>query len=526
MTDAAQRYAEDAAGVAAKGFEIVAERKACRAPARLELMLTSGGDERIWPDPVTRRNRYGTPTRPAADEIWFSSSTAAAIAERGYAAAGRAFEALSHEGADLAGWFDSLRARIRAQLGAPGVEVVLTASGTEAELAALAVAKALLRRRIANIVVAPDETGSGVALAAAGAHFAATAAFEAHVEKGAPLAGWANDSTVMRAIGIRDVNGRPRPAADIDRSACLAVAHALRTGHDAMLHVLDCSKTGRSGPSRAAAREMAASAGDRAVVLVDACQLRCSFDQIRADLADGFMVMVTGSKFAGGPPFCGALLLPPQMAARLREMKLPAGLAAYSARCDWPQSFESAFEAATFAPANLGMGLRWEAALAEIEAFAAIPVQLRDDITALFAESARRCVAGNPDLDFLDAESWRLGAKPATIFPIITHHGDVAQARLIYEELRAPDGAFDTPALSRACHVGQPVVIAGRAALRLCLGMPHANAVAGRVAQGMGLEAAFLPLRREMELTFRKWGALAKRIGASGSLALAASNDH
>jgi hypothetical protein len=29
------------------------------AQARLDMMLISGGDERIWLDPVTRRNRYG-----------------------------------------------------------------------------------------------------------------------------------------------------------------------------------------------------------------------------------------------------------------------------------------------------------------------------------------------------------------------------------------------------------------------------------------------------------------------------------
>lgn len=491
--------------------------------SRLEMMLVSGGDERIWPDPITRRNRYGTPTPPAPDELWFSSSTASAISPRGYAAAQRALEALSKDDADLPGWFDDIRARIRAQFGAPGVEVVLTASGTEAELAALAVAKALLRRPIANIVVAPDETGSGVALAATGAHFAGTAAFEPHVARGATLAGWEKDEVVLRRVDIRDATGRPRAAAEIDRAAGLAVADALRTGRAALLHLLDSSKTGRGGPSRKAAREIMVSAGERALVLVDACQLRCSFDQIRADLAAGFLVMVTGSKFAGGPPFCGALLIPPQQAERLRALSLPEGFAAYAARLDWPQTFEGAFEATGFAPANLGMGLRWEAALAEIEAYAAIPAKLRDDIAALFAESARRCVAGNADLDFLDAECWRLGGKPATIFPILTHRGDPAQARLIYESLRASTGSFEKPEYARVCHVGQPVVVGGRAALRLCFGMPHANAVAERAAQDMDLDAAFRPLRQDMELLFRKWGALARRVCAGGPT-LAASN--
>jgi len=525
MTDAAKRISEDEAGETSAFAESVADLATGRSLPRLDLMLASGGDERIWPDPVTRRNRYGAPVRPAPDEIWFSSSTASAVTERGHAAARRTFDAVTERGADLVGWFARLRARIRAQLAAPGVEVILTASGTEAELAALAVARELLRRPLANIVIAPDETGSGVALAATGAHFAASAAFEARVEKGTPLAGWMKDDAVMRPIPIRDADGRLRSVREIDRAAGLAVANALRVGRGTLLHVLDCSKTGRGGPSREAAREMAASAGERAVVLVDACQLRCSFDQIRSDLDAGFLVMLTGSKFAGGPPFCGALLIPPDKAARLGGLRLPVGFAAYSARCDWPKSFEGAFGATDFAPANLGLGLRWEAALAEIEAYAAIPAPLRENIIALFAESARRCVAGNPDLDFLDAENWRLGGKPATLFPVITHHGDVAQARLIYESLRAADGDFENPQHARACHVGQPVILGARAALRLCLGMPQVNAVAARAMQGTDLETAFRPLREDMELLFRKWGVLAKRIGANGALSLAASKN-
>ncbi len=521
MTEAAKRISAGSGFTRALG---AGRNAGAEGQSQLDMMLVSGGDERIWPDPVTRRNRYDTPTAPAPDELWFSSSTASAVTKRGYYAARAAFDAISQPGADLAGWFDKIRARIASLFGEPGVAVVLTASGTEAELAALAVAKALLRRPLANIVVAPEETGSGVALASIGAHFAATAAFEPNVDKGARLTGWEKDDVVMRRLDIREISGRPRAAAEIDRAAGLAVADALRTGRAALLHLLDCSKTGRGGPSRAAAREILASGGERALVVVDACQLRCSFEQIKADLASGFLVMITGSKFAGGPPFCGALLIPAERARRLRDLRLTPGLAAYAARLDWPQFFCRAFEEADFAPANLGLGLRWEAALAEIEAFAAIPARLRDEMAAMFSECARRGVAGNPELDFLDAENWRLGGKPATIFPILTNQGDPAQARLIYEALRAPDAVSTDAELARVCHVGQPVLIGGRAALRLCFGMPQANAMAARVAQGADLDAAFRPLRRDMELLLRKWGVLARRVGGLGGPSLAASN--
>lgn len=52
----------------------------------VDLLLTSGGDERIVIDPETSRNRYGTPAAPAPDEMWFSSSTASTISPAGYLA--------------------------------------------------------------------------------------------------------------------------------------------------------------------------------------------------------------------------------------------------------------------------------------------------------------------------------------------------------------------------------------------------------------------------------------------------------
>src|SRR5580692_3612145 len=100
---------------------------------RLALLIASGGDDRIWPDPVTRRNRYGAPAAPAPEELWFSSSTACAVSLRGWAAACEALDALTESGrCGVGAWFDGLRSRLAALYGTPGAEVVLSASGTEA----------------------------------------------------------------------------------------------------------------------------------------------------------------------------------------------------------------------------------------------------------------------------------------------------------------------------------------------------------------------------------------------------------
>src|SRR5580698_1367306 len=80
--------------------------------ARLRLMIASGGDDRIWLDPITRRNRYGVPATPAPDELWFSSSTACAVSPTGWAAAADALERLTGPGDHtICAWFDDLRRR-------------------------------------------------------------------------------------------------------------------------------------------------------------------------------------------------------------------------------------------------------------------------------------------------------------------------------------------------------------------------------------------------------------------------------
>jgi hypothetical protein len=479
------------------------------ATSAFELLLTSGGDERILPDPISRRNRYGTPPRPRSDEIWFSSSTASAITTRGYAAALNAFMRLtdpsSAEGLDSGSWFDGLRDRIARIFCVAGSEVILSASGTETELLAITLAKSTLRRPLTNIVVAPDETGSGVFHAASGAHFANSTAFEMNVVKGNTLRGWEQENFCVIGVPIRDNTGRVRDASAVDQEIYDHVECALQAGRDVLLHVLDKSKTGHCGPTRSAARAIAEAARDRVRVVVDACQLRCSVESIRADLRSGFMVMITGSKFAAGPPFCGALLIPPRNMEDLGGLRAPAGLAAYSTRFDWPLALRAALDREDFPAVNFGVGLRWEAALSEIEAFLEIPPSLRNNVLKTFAKVVRRHVSARPDLNFLDPYLAQASDEAQSIFPILTRDGDAVDARRIYAALRTPGSSEDTASI---CHLGQPVTVGRRTALRMCASMPIITMISERVRQQMDLETAFLPVQDDIDRVFRKWDAV------------------
>ena len=80
--------------------------------------------------------------------------------------------------------------------------------------------------------------------------------------RGAPratrLAGWEDADVALETIEIRSPCGALRAQADVDQEAALKVERAVAGGAFALLHVLDASKTGRPGVSRAAASRILA----------------------------------------------------------------------------------------------------------------------------------------------------------------------------------------------------------------------------------------------------------------------------
>jgi hypothetical protein len=480
-----------------------------------EAVLASGGDERIAVDPSTGRNRYGVPSGRAAEEVWLSSSTATAISPRGFDAAHLAFQNLMASAAapSVSGWFDRIRARLLELFGVPGANIILSASGTEAELIVRVLAGNLLRHPLTSLLVAPTETGSGVPLAAAGRHFLGSAPFAAQVQRGEPLQGLSADAET-EAVAIRDEAGAPLSREAVDAAVAARVEAAMARGRDVLIHVLDCSKTNRSGPSRAVAADLRQKFGDRILVVVDGCQLRCSREQIRSDLDAGFMVMITGSKFAGGPPFAGALLLPPAIVDRIRLLTLPPGIFAYSASDDWPAVLRGAMNVPFAVPANIGLGLRWEAALAELEALFAFDLDLRQRVVARFADTVRQHVAACASFELVDDACGGAGGDRQTIFPIVTlaTAGTPVPAETVYCGLRNPLQSDQADLGGRVYHVGQPVAVGHRSALRVCLSAPHIIGVAERLREGRGFDDAFAPLAADLNALFLKWLSIASRV--------------
>jgi hypothetical protein len=450
--------------------------------APVEALLVDGGDARIRRDPATGLNQYGCSPRPEERLSDFASSTASSISPRGYAAA----SALRHRlaartGAEQpAAAYAHELARIRRELvrlcgleQIAGLDVILAASGTDLHLLAAALVGGSPERPLLCIDVEPEETGSGVPAALAGRHFSSVTALGESVVQGAPLGAHGE----FRAVRARDGDGRLRATADIEAELDAAVHAAAKAGRRALLNLADVSKTGLISPSPETALALARRFPRTLEVMVDACQFRLSPESLRAYLEQGFMVAVTGSKFLTGPTFSGALFVPERVAHRLRSRLLPKGLSAYSARADWPQGWVAG--ASLPAVANLGLLLRWEAALAELAAFRALPQPEVEGYMRTFARIVRQRLADDPAFELLPTRRLDRGAvgaftswdRSATIFPFLLRH--TSRGRRGFLSLAETDATYRSLAGVGRTRFGQPVRAGERddapvAALRLC----------------------------------------------------------
>ena len=487
--------ADDVRAVAAStGLRVAAinrfaQHMALAAPA--EHLLTHGGDARITADPRTGRNGYGSSARPVTGEISFSSSTASCISPSAYASV-EALRQRLQAGGDFSNELERVRAGVLKHSGAArvsGTETVLTASGTDAELATLALSLAYDARPLTSMVVSPEETGSGVPQATMGCHFSIETALGQTVKPGACIEGLANGRVQSVSVAIRNAEGQARPLADVSADVLAAAEEAVANGRRVLLHVLDAAKTGIGAPALADVVVLTQRFGDAIDIAVDACQARLGPEAVAGYLARGWLVQMTGSKFWGGPPFSGALLVPKAFLTRTERLAPVLGtLKSYMARGEWPAAFGAARDTLPDVH-NLGLLTRWQAAINEAENYAGFPPQASIQRTRQFMAAVAQALSGHPELlpldgtpidhaPICDGDSWR---DLRSIVPFVaTRAGTpltLAEAKLLHQSL-ARDASqrlahldlsdADRQLAAQPCHLGQPVKLGSTAALRIC----------------------------------------------------------
>ncbi len=463
--------------------------KTAEAPPATAQLLVDGGDARLALDPITGRNRYGCAPRPDPALADFGSSTASTISERGFDAADALRAGLLRRGALTSGGYAEAMSALRASLiglcglqDMDGVEVVFSPSGTDLHLIIAELVGDTPASPLVCVDVEPEETGSGVPAALSGCHFSGHASLGAPVLQGGSV-GAASRRFV--AVPARAADGALRPEAEVEAELMGVIDQVAAQGARALLVVSDVSKTGLISPSLATVMAVKHRFGAAVEVVIDACQFRLAPDSLRAYLGQGFMVAVTGSKFLTGPSFSGALFTPPATSERLKSRLISPGLRAYSARGEWPRGWVAGQAMAE--AANIGLLLRWEAALAELAAFRALPTPEVAVFTARFSAIVKARLRNEALIEPLEIRklnreavgggvAWDLNA---TIFPFLLRHApggrggylSLAATQDVYRNLAA-EPFPPKPGALRA-RLGQPVRCGERdgrpiSALRLC----------------------------------------------------------
>ena len=470
-------------------FDLAPFRELLRFASPVEHLLVQGGDHRLTLDPSRLLNSYGCRPFPRPEAITFSSSTASSISKHAFDIVEQRRQAVIaeaiREGIPRAA--EKLADQVRRDLGEqlwskPGLaQVALSSSGTDSFLIAQGLVRLLSDAPLFSLMVGPDESGTGVPLAAQERHFAVKAAMGSSVEKGEPLDGRAKDGGFIE-ISLRDSNHRALPPEVLDRQIRRLVEEHLACGARVVIHAMNHSKLGCAGPSVPLLLELKKRFGDRLQIIIDACQMRLDLDELQHYLEQGFPVIVTGSKFFTGPPLSGAVFIPQPMVTRLLalERTLPESFTAYCATYDLPSDLRKVL----IKPGNsynLGSYFRWVAAIAEMQRYFKIPPTWRkktiDDFCRRVEERllAQACL----ELQYEIPAAGTTGPGTTTelsgrrmIFPFFLRRGrsdtgqlcTEAEVRTIYTLLNQDcserfetGNAREYRLLAQRCHIGQPV---------------------------------------------------------------------
>jgi hypothetical protein len=258
---------------------------------------------------------------------------------------------------------------------------------------------------------------------------------------------------------------------------------ALAHGEYPIIHGVFGGKTGLRDVSMPASR----GAGDMSLGVVDACQGRFTLEELRGWLDQHSLVLFTASKFFQAPPFCGAVIVPPTIAEKLRKAPAPHqtsdllgsdGLGGFLTDKEVPSSFPNWASCLWRENANnVGLALRWEAGLAGMEALSSIDDVKRTKAVDEWASAVSDMVSRESLLD-----PWCVERSIVSI-RVAKGNGNgwlsMSELRDLYRWMSmdiseaVPDATPEERlALSKPAYIGQPVDVSEtHAIVRIALGV-------------------------------------------------------
>eukprot|EP00930_Biecheleria_cincta_P048620 TRINITY_DN33902_c0_g1_i1.p1 TRINITY_DN33902_c0_g1~~TRINITY_DN33902_c0_g1_i1.p1 ORF type:complete len:614 (+),score=107.00 TRINITY_DN33902_c0_g1_i1:46-1887(+) len=309
----------------------------------LQQLLETGGDERSVTLPATGLTKYHTPVLPCQG-IFRSSCTSNVSTSEAFHRGIDALRQLKLEARNISKQknrdmvFSSpedlfrkllcdVRERLRSVFELSFEDTIsLFPSGTDAEFmpALLGLMRAQSQSVRGNetftVVTAAGEVGSGTTLAAMGKHFAKQLPSGRSVPVDEPSVfpeSTQEGSITGLNVFMRSSDGKLLSKEERDQLVQDAVDEAAAAMDDkgmakygcVVVHMVVGSKTGVCMPSDDLMDQLVRQYGNFVLPVVDACQGRLGEGAIRSYLDKGRVVLCTGSKFFGGPPFSGVCLM-------------------------------------------------------------------------------------------------------------------------------------------------------------------------------------------------------------------------
>jgi hypothetical protein len=447
-----------------------------------EYLLMSGGDLRLNIDEIDLLNKYGCRPFPRPEAFTFSSSTASSISNFAFDKTDKVRSILIQNSLKKGfkkttiAFSELLKTNLRKVLKIKEeCQIIFSPSGTDSALQIAAITQIISDKEITHILVASDETGSGVASALKGCHFENTTALNYPVTKGDKIDGFRNIDLIK--IPLRDENGALKSTAQLDAEVFTAISKTNELGRHIVLHVMDQSKLGYQSPSEELIESLNKLNTLSMQIIVDGSQLRFDPKDIQNYLNKEYIVTITGSKYFTGPPYSGALILPKKISKSIHSVKItiPAGLNNYFNHSDWPTSWYCSKNLSD--GFNYGSNMRWNAALVEMDRYYKTPILYRNLGIEMFCNFVEDSIKESPFLIPLFEDktktktynSKEFGLRNiCTIFPFFIHKNDkvlpLYDVIKLYKLLNSDlSEKFEGSSLeiirlaAQKCHIGQPV---------------------------------------------------------------------
>ncbi|MDP5106025.1 MAG: hypothetical protein NWQ31_07630 [Polaribacter sp.] len=460
----------------------------------------AGGDLRLNIDEIDLLNKYGCRPFPRPEAFTFASSTATSVSNFAFDKSDKARSILIKE--SLKNGFkntaidfsESLKNSIKKLFKlSEACEIIFSPSGTDSSLQIAAITQIITDKEITHVLVASDETGSGVSAALKGCHFENNTALNYPAKKGDQIEGFRDVDLIK--IPLRDENGQLKSTPQLDAEVFNAISKTNQLGKHIVLHVMDHSKLGYQSPSEDMLEKLNLLQDLSLQVIVDAAQLRLDPSDIQNYLQKGYIVSITGSKYFTGPPYSGALIFPKCVSKLVNSVKntLPEGLNKYYNHSDWPGSWFCSKDLSD--GFNYGSNMRWKAAIVEMERYYRTPILYRNMGIEMFCnfvedsikEASFLAPLAGDEINENPYDTKEFGIRNIrTIFPFFILKNkevlSVAQVKKLYVLLNTDiSNQFESTSLeiirlaAQKCHIGQAVNVlfdndVQSAVLRISLG--------------------------------------------------------